>query len=67
MVTGFVTAPVVGVMLVIMMDEGCLVANRASGMTLHLPDLGSIRCELMIAVTALIFLETIFIFAITIK
>jgi hypothetical protein len=54
-------------MLVIMVDEGCPAANRASRIVQHLSDIRSIRCKLMIAVTAEILLITIFIFAETIK
>jgi hypothetical protein len=66
-IAGLITTAIVGVMLVIMVDEGCLAANGASRIVLHLLDTRSIRCELMVAVTALILLETILIFAITIK
>mgnify|MGYP007017343967 FL=1 len=67
MITRLITAAIVGVMLVIMVEERCLAANRASRIVLHLSAGRPIRCKLMIAVTALIFLETILIFAITIK
>jgi hypothetical protein len=62
-----ITAAVVRVMVVVMVKEGWFATYRTSRIVLHLSDNGSIRCELMIAVTAEIFLKTVFIFAETIK
>ena len=67
MIARLITAAIVGIMLVVMMDEGCLAANWASGVVMHLSDSRSVRCELVVAVTAEILLITIFIFAETIK
>jgi len=34
------------------MDEGCLATYRASRIVLHLPDIRSVRCKLVITVAA---------------
>jgi hypothetical protein len=62
-----ITTTIIGVMLVIMMDKGCLAADRASRIVQHNSEIRPFRCELMIAITALVFLITVFIFAVTIK
>jgi len=67
MIARLITATIVSVVFIVMMDEGCLAANRASRIVLNLSDNWTVRCELMIAVTAEILLIPIFILAETIK
>jgi hypothetical protein len=52
MIARLITATIVGVVLVVVMDEGCLAAYRASRIVLHLPDIRPVRCKLVIAVAA---------------
>ena len=51
-ITRLITAAIVGVMLVIMVDEGCLAAYRASRIFMNYSGTWSFRCELVITVTA---------------
>jgi len=67
MITLFVTTSKIRVIIIIVVKKSCLTTNRATRVILHLFRNWTIGCELMIAVTAEIFLMTIFIFAITIK
>jgi hypothetical protein len=66
-ITVLIAAPIVRIVIMIMMEERCLATYRASRIVLHLSDHRMVRCELMITVTAEIFLITLFIFAETIK
>jgi len=67
MIAGLVTATIVGIVFIVMMNEGCLATYRASRIFMNYSGTWSFRCELVITVTAEIFLITIFIFAETIK
>lgn len=52
MIAGLVTATIVGVVFIVMMNEGCLATYRASRIFMNYSGTWSFRCELVITVTA---------------
>jgi hypothetical protein len=67
MITALIAATKIRVMLKIVVKKACLTTKRAVWIFTTRVRLRPIRCKLMAAFTALIFLETQIIFAIAIK
>jgi hypothetical protein len=67
MVAFFVTAPEIGIMLVIMVKESSLRAQGTARILTRGPRSRIIRCKLMVAITAEIFLKAENIFTVTIE
>jgi hypothetical protein len=65
----FITAPEIGIVLMIMVKKSSLGAHRTIWIfsIVRIPLTGIVRCELMVTLTAEILLKTKFIFTVTIK